>query len=284
MSVQDTTQNSVIAQWGNFVTYAYQMYAEGGLTPPPPAALAAGWDLLGYVNALDLGGQAVNYGFVAREKNGTTIVIAVRGTEGWREWVSDADFPQVPFNLPNSGQVEQGFFGIFKSMWYQPAGSSGKLPLRDGILAAIGTGRPAVNLAAHSLGTVLATMLAATLVSGTGGLAPAQLACYLLAPPKAGDKAFANFYGGLGLANNTWRVAYQPDVVPACPPSIGDWIYHEVPANAVPLPYRFEVVLSLGCDHSLTTYLWLLDSNHFALAPGCDWFAAAKPAPASVPA
>lgn len=284
MSAQDTSQNSIIATWGNFVTYAYAMYTEGGVTPPPPAELTKDWDLIGYINAVE-GATAVNYGFLARQKNADGFVIALRGTEGWYEWAKDAEFPQVPFTLPGSGQVEEGFLAVFQTMWFQAVGSIVRQPLRDGILAAIGSLPAPVVVAAHSLGTALGTMLTAILVSGPGGLKAADVSCYLLAPPKPGDAAFAALYGSLGLSDRTWRVAYQPDVVPQCPPSV-IWTYQDVPANSIVLKFHPEIVLSLGCNHSLATYLWLLDAGRFPLASGCDWYSLVKAgavAPPTVP-
>jgi hypothetical protein len=248
------------------------MHDAGGLRPTPPQALAAGWNVLGYLNSNDHVGTRddapVCFGFVARSKSEPDrVVIAVRGTAGFREWIMDADCKMVPFGPEEAGQVEQGFHTLFQRMWLQPAAGPDVVSpdtLVPDLLALLAPS-DRITVLGHSLGTALATFVAAALVAAKGAVSAGQFAVYLLAPPKPGDRTFAAWYGGLGLDDGTLRVANKADAVPDLP--LG---FHDVDANSE--RYALDLKIKPGplCAHSLFTYQYLLSGDEsFLQDNGC---------------
>lgn len=275
--------NKLAAFWGNFVNYAYSMYEgdRSNPTPPPPAALTkAGWEVLGWINGVDkvewLDASStvtrklapVNYGFLAMSTMGPPmLMIALRGTDSLDEWLIDAEMGLVPFSqVPGAGQVEHGFHSVYSTMTFVPNvnGAPGTpRPLRQGLLSVITSPQAAVALAAHSLGSALSSMLLVDLTTGSGALAPTQINAYLLASPKVGNVDFAN-----ALVNKvgaqTWHVRYEPDLVPKVP----GYPYVTAHVQSIVFPANPAVASSVACNHSLETYLWLLDP-HYDLSTQC---------------
>src|SRR5712691_4975771 len=58
----------------------------------------------------------VSIGLLLWQASSGEAVIAVRGTEGIREWVQDAKFGTVPCKLlPGAGETEDGFTDVYNS-------------------------------------------------------------------------------------------------------------------------------------------------------------------------
>jgi lipase (class 3) len=85
-------------------------------------------------------------------------------------------------------------------------------------------------------------------------------AVYSYGSPRTGDSLFAKTYDQ--VVKDSFRIANRLDIVPALPPPVD---YEHVlnpyelnPVRLLPPPPKFLVKSSLACEHSLTTYLYLL--------------------------
>lgn len=225
---------------------------------PDPLVTTAGWEIQGYLVGTDalfrakqrmaLGDLKTYYGFLARSKsNPDQLVLVIRGTEGFIEWIEDGEFGQTPH--PVAGRVEAGFWGIYHTMHYRSAGTEGDLIA--GILAAAGsTGR--VTVIGHSLGSALATYLAFDLAP----ILTSRLTVKLFASPRQGDLIFATRANQLFTSSVSY--AYMLDLVPMVPIGLGY-------APAIPVTrlgagnVAARIRLSLWCNHHALSYAFLLD-------------------------
>ena len=158
--------NAQAAELALLVAYAMDMYQSdrASLAPAPDPRLLPNWRIVGYLTATDcvlrVGqtvalGETVCYGFVAQIiVKPDVFVAAIRGTSGMLEWIEDGQFLSVPH--PTAGRVEQGFFGIYRSMQYRPIAGD-VAPAARGVSAAVGQGQ--LIVLGHSLGSPLATYL-----------------------------------------------------------------------------------------------------------------------------
>ena len=91
--------------YGRFVTAAYAMFKRDRtlLRPEPaPGDIPAPYELVAWLNMSDFvfwrRETAKFYGFIARhQQQKHNLVLAIRGTEGWVEWLDDAVVRLVPF-------------------------------------------------------------------------------------------------------------------------------------------------------------------------------------------
>ena len=212
-----------------------------------------GNDLATKINAVS-GTIMVSYGFVLQDKAGN-VVIAIRGTEGIMEWLYDGAFWQQPCPfLRGSGNTEDGFTDIYKSLCVDDQLTTS---LRQG-LTTLKFDKPiqSVTICGHSLGGALATLLALDVGANTAHLP----AVYTYASPRTGDQLFASTFNS--VIKESYRIANQLDIVPKLP------IEHPIP----PLPeYRhvntlvslesLDVALNIPCEHILSTYMYLLSKQ-----------------------
>ena len=71
------------------------------------------------------GNNRVSIGLVLQASAPGDTVIAIRGTDGIKEWVQDAKFLNVPCPfLPGAGNTEDGFTAMYKSMTMGAAAGS----------------------------------------------------------------------------------------------------------------------------------------------------------------
>ncbi len=237
-------------QLGKLVLAAYDLFTDGdpaGFMPP------AGYSLVSKVYADDVTDNTAEFkvfGFIA--KNGPDVVVAIRGTQGVFEWIRDAEFRLVRFPYVNAGNVERGFGGFYSTFRTAPSNTAprvvdalAKLIAEDAV--------ETLQIAGHSLGSALATLLAID-VAVNGGFA--RPVVYTFASPRVGDKVFAGTYDG--LVETSWRIANRNDIVTDFPSQyIG---YAHVDAY-YPINSDDRCKHSFRCWHSLETYLNTLDSS-----------------------
>jgi triacylglycerol lipase len=259
--------NSAAAAYGLLVMQAMDIYrvAPGSLTPPA-AGLSAGWTIVAYITGDDAllrkgplqSGQTVCYGFLARRAAGE-FVAAVRGTDGFVEWIEDGEFlpiPYAPQNALPAGplpiSVEQGFWALYASMQLiSPAGE--RLgALAPAIVRAAGPGA-AVTVVGHSLGSALATYLTLDLARGDLG---ARTSACLFASPHTGNQAFASLFDQTVADYRLFN--YILDVVPRVP--LGP-DYAPLPKRTVLRPETAEASIrfDIGCNHHVICYCAMLD-------------------------
>lgn len=273
--------------FGLLVMYAEDMYAaaSGSLAPPAdPRIAAAGWTIVGYLTAQDvvippknapgqkLGintAKRVFFGFLAQSRTDpSSFVAAIRGTDGFVEWIIDAEFAPIPHPRHGNVKVEQGFWSIYQTLSLaDPAsGLTQYQNAAEGVEAAVGAGR--VVVAGHSLGSALATYFADDLAER---LADKVSAC-LFASPRTGDGAWT----ALVAANVAdYRLFnYILDLVPHLP-SIG---YATLPGATVIQPATAQVGIRLNilCNHHVICYCAMIDYADTMAAPTSPQDASSK--------
>lgn len=241
-----------------------------------------GYQIVAAISAIDLKTDLnwlfphprVQIGYVLQDDNGDAVV-AIRGTEGIFEWVSDILFSQLPCPFKGgAGQTEDGFTDMYTSL---QLGMSGAGP-------ALITGLPKVawrqspkslTICGHSLGSSLATLLAYDVAVNSTITAFKPPVVYTFASPRTGDAVFALNYDD--AVPSTFRVANDVDIVPHLPMEVPFGqvpLYHHVGSLNRLIPFGPTPTCtnllqrSVKCHHILSSYLNLMDNNN-ALDPQC---------------
>jgi len=235
---------------GQFVLAAYDLFAKGD---PDNYVLPGGYQIVSKIYADDLTDDLPDFkvfGFIAQ--SGTDVVVAIRGTEGFLEWLMDFDFVQTRFPYVDAGNTEKGFTNFYTSL---RAGPSIVEPRAIDVLGNLVAGGSVTTLriAGHSLGSALATLLAID-VSGNDVFPGPTV--YTFASPRVGDKVFAGNYDT--LVPTSWRVSNLNDVVPHLPPLLAGYAHvdAEIPINSDDTSKH-----NVPCWHALPTYLNTLDRS-----------------------
>ena len=190
----------------------------------------------------------VSFGFVVQDAAGNAVV-AIRGTEGIKEWIQDARFLAVkcPF-LAGAGLTEDGFTAVYESLRITQDPASKRLV--DALPTAFSKPVTSLTICGHSLGGALATLLSLDVGANTG--LGRGLASYTYASPRTGDPSFADTYNQ--VVPDTVRIANRLDLVPKLPlPPLYEHVSQVTDLNPM-----LKVKLDLLCQHHLTTYLHLL--------------------------
>ncbi|OMC15681.1 lipase family protein [Mycobacterium colombiense] len=276
----DVTQAIQFAQLVN-ATYGTP---PGDLTNKAGEALSAGgvdYTVVTTIYANDLatdmnparGVAEVSMGLICQQDKTGDVAIAIRGTEGWLEWIHDVDFVQVPCPfLAGAGHTEDGFTDMYESL------RTGAAPGSPTVVNALGNltfPQPvgSVTICGYSLGGALATLLALDVAANTAFTSPAV---YTYGSPRTGDSLFAATFDQ--VVKNSWRVANRLDIVPALPPPLAyEHVLNPVeliPVRLAPWPPKALVKYTVSCEHSLATYLYLLSLQTtgaaLPLEPGCQ--------------
>jgi hypothetical protein len=250
---------------GGFIQAAYQD-PPGNLAPPAPGLQIQNYSVLSKIYGNDLatdispgrGGTTVSLGYLLQNNNGN-VVIAIRGTEGIWEWFHDAMFLLVPCPIDRSiGFTEDGFSTIYRSMRLAQGAPT---PLRSAIASyPFPTPVTSVTVCGHSLGGALATLLAFDLAANTNF----NVTVYTYASPRTGDPLFAANYNH--VVQNSFRIANRADIVPKMPfPPLYEHVNLLGDLNPIDVATGKSVVnFTVPCEHSLTTYLYLLSQLPYA--------------------
>lgn len=287
------------AFYGKFVNGAYAMFKRDNtkLFPEPqPGDIPDPYELVAWVTMSDYffwwREKPKFYGFLARHKEQKhNFVLAIRGTEGWVEWLDDAMARLVKFSqLPNAGRVENGFHQIYSTLKVLkrrlPAAGATVVPsaapapaaapeamqgsfsdqleqLADTLedpgmqeqirTAKIKRPRRSFVVTGHSLGSALATLF--VMENKEKDKFNITTIC-TFASPRVGDAEFAEQFNALPL--DSWRIVNSQDLVPKLPLHLPLFGYQHVEAG-----YAFSsegvVKRSPSCWHSMFTYLHWLD-------------------------
>lgn len=115
-----------------------------------------------------------------------------------------------------------------------------------------------MTICGHSLGGALATLLALDLAATAADPANPEYAefrnptVYTYGSPRTGDSAFANKFNQEVTDSN--RIENRLDIVPHLPPPWLNYEHVNTPYELTPV----QVNYGLYCEHSITTYLYLL--------------------------
>ncbi|MEE2855192.1 MAG: lipase family protein [Actinomycetota bacterium] len=266
MSTQPTLNVTQAIQFAQLVNATYAT-PPGDLTNKAGQALSAGgvdYTVVTTIYANDLAtdmdpsraDDEVSIGLICRENTAGDVAIAIRGTEGWLEWIHDADFLQVPCPfLAGAGNTEDGFTAMYESL---RTGATPGAPTVVDALAKLPSPQPgSVTICGHSLGGALATLLALDVAANTTFTDPVV---YTYGSPRTGDSLFAATFDH--VVKDSWRIANRLDIVPALPPPLDyEHVLNPVeliPVRLVPWPPKTLVKYTVSCEHSLATYLYLL--------------------------
>jgi hypothetical protein len=267
--------NTKAATYGLLAMHAMDMYRArpGSPTPEPAAGLAAaGWTVVAYLIGTDTvlprgvrgplqraAGTTVCYGFAARNAAGD-LAVAIRGTDGFVEWIEDAEFTQIRYapaiELPPAGPpitVEAGFWGVYGSLRLVDPNGAALGILAPALTAMAGATGP-LTIVGHSLGSALATYL--TLDLARAGLGARVSAC-LFASPHPGNQGFAAMFDQTVADYRLFN--YILDIVPRVPPT--ELGYTPLPRRTVIRPSTAEAAIrfDIACNHHLICYCAMLD-------------------------
>ena len=245
-------------RYGQLVNAAYDVFA--GKAPVTP-----GYDVLATIYANDLATEInllrakarLSIGLIFQAQGGGEAVVAIRGTEGIKEWVQDAEFGARLFTrVGAAGNTEDGFTGMFFSMTVGQGGGAPplvkalpSLPWKQGVTS--------LTICGHSLGGALATLLALDVAANAA--APFNHpTVYTYASPRTGDATFAARYGQ--LVGTTFRIVDNVDVVPELP---ADPPYRHVTPqieldSLTLIPPRVRLQPNPLCWHIMSSYLYLM--------------------------
>lgn len=170
-----------------------------------------GYQLVHNINARTVAGNQEIFGYIIQSRR--NIILAFRGTQSTRDWLSDADILQTeyPYNRWG-GRTHAGFTTIYNSC-------------REEILDRLQMLPSTANLfiTGHSLGGALAVLSALDVASNTHY----NPVMYSFAGPRVGDPRFALTYHR--LVPSTMRVVNVYDIVPRVPPEfIRNPLKHQV--------------------------------------------------------
>jgi triacylglycerol lipase len=243
-----TFDPAVAYTYGTVVEAAYRLFAPGVLDPATTTAqLPAGWTVLTELTAIDRVGGKTDPEFfgLALQSADHELLIAIRGTDTFIEWLVDAEFKRCTFpGAPDGGQVEDGFCSVYSTLRCATTGS-------DVRTLVAGLPAPAtVIIAGHSLGAAVATLLALDVAVNVPGI---DLTLYTYASPRVGDATFVALCNTRVPVN--YRIANRPDLVPRLPP-LYDATGSEIELDSTTYP---NIAHKVTCYHTLTTYLWLLN-------------------------
>lgn len=212
------------------------------------------------------GPRSVSVGFVCQNPAGH-VVVALRGTDAFMEWLHDSEFHQTPFTVAgtNVGFTDDGLTTMYNSLTIGP--DSGAPDLVTGIHVSLPFPHQleSITLCGTGLGAALVTMLAVDL------FVRARLAAtvYTFGSPRVGDATFAAVYER--VVPNSFRIANRLDIVTTLPPSPpyqhGGTLVELVPASRD--PFDVAVATRLECEHHPGTYLYLLSGGSLPLPDDC---------------
>lgn len=281
------------AQLGLVVMRTEDMFAllikagqPGKLDPPLDPAIAATYDLKGYLSGNDAvvetdpvtlkhrlraSANTVFYGFVASSKaNPHQYVTVIRGTGDLLEWMKNAEAIPVPHPL-SGGHVEMGFDSIYQTLKYRPyvngAFTGEWQRAAEGMSQVIPDGK--LTVVGHSLGSALATYLTLDLVA-VQEMGDRVTTC-MFASPHPGDTPFLDFFDKKVTIYTLYN--YSRDMVPSVPLFFGYASLSQAikitPNNAQAM-IRYDPLLplditNLACQHHAVCYAAMLDYH------AADW-------------
>ncbi len=250
--------------------------------PTPPIlnkahyGLAQDWVVDGYIVGEDRtlkqaiknqssSANRVMYGVLAHSKaNSSNFVVAIRGTGTPKEWQQDTWFPSVPDRWNDMhGEVEAGFFSIYKTFRYYPAAGNNADPVEAWLGIKNVIGNNPVTVTGHSLGSPLATYLSFDLLE-RGGIK--NLNGRYFASPRPGNSNFGDaFNKAIQDSHSNYIVYnYEEDAVPHTPPSMLGFFYQQLNNVTTLDDSNSQTAIKvtkddIGCSHHVVSYAAMLD-------------------------
>jgi hypothetical protein len=258
-------QHKEVVELGQLILMAYVLFEATPRHPNPelpsteyfPAyeALLSNYTPIFNIQAQDNpdNKQKVLYGHIwLDQESSERLIISLRGTDDSQEWVQDFKFEKVDY-LPENCCVELGFSEIQKSLSVTSPDHTTDVALIDYLASQKQINE--ITIVGHSLGSSIATLLAFHTQSR---LNKADVKLLTFASPLTGDQNFVNSLQA--NIKSSIRIVNTPDLVPRTPLRKFGYrhIWHELAINS---NSRKHIVDSVSCNHSLNTYLHILNSN-----------------------
>lgn len=213
---------SVAAWLMNASAYAHNQFY--GWTSYP-AEVEQGKQLSWHAPASKLGPYAGYIGTMnAKDLEANPIVIAIRGTLEWQDWLADADLVQKVIDIPTLGirpRVHDGFWNVYTKRDPKETHSLQE-QVREEVshLLAEAPNRE-IYITGHSLGAAIANFITVDLAL----LYPKNnIINYNFASPRAGSPFYANAVQYLMKSKERhfvyWSMINSADIVPNLPPSV----------------------------------------------------------------
>jgi triacylglycerol lipase len=270
----DAARNCLLA------AYAEAMFSPDSpqiLDPPLDLRAMPDWELIGHFVAADavfgfqqLGlGQQVYYGFLAKSRNNPVDYVAVtRGTLNALELIEDLEGFLVP--MSQIGQVEQGFYSIYRSMRYYKVGFTVSGMLAAQAIANVIPDGCRVNFIGHSLGSAITTYL----MTDTARIPNRKftVAGALFASPRTGNAAYVKDVDAVVGPTNYRVYNYIRDIVPHVPPSLPLGLgFQDLPQTTWITPIKAQAVIrnEVLCNHHAESYAAMLDFSTVSAFGGC---------------
>ncbi|KAI9831661.1 MAG: hypothetical protein M1819_004727 [Sarea resinae] len=178
-------------------------------------------------------------GYVAVDSTNELIVVAFRGSESLRNWLSDADFPYVASNLCDGCLVDQGFWDSWSEAKSDILSAAKNASTQYPNYQIVVTG--------HSLGAAIATFAAAELrIDGY------TAALYNFGSPRVGNLKTTELIGNQTGGN--YRITHFDDPVPKLPPDLIGYThispeYWITTGNSIPVADN-DISLCYGDDNN----------------------------------
>jgi hypothetical protein len=193
-----------------------------------------------YVDALEDTRAWIGY-----QTSSNRIVVTVRGTRNWVNWIEDFDFIPTDYSYCSNCKVHSGFYVVLQGLEY------------EGLITGIQSLLQATSYSAelfivgHSLGGAVATLLMAHLYEHNVISAnTTRLELYTFGSPRVGNPAFASYVTGLLPHDRQHRLTHHMDPVPHLPPQdIFGYHYLHIPQE-VYFPHNSSTGFKLCNDSS----------------------------------
>lgn len=202
-----------------------------------PGLLPEGLTFIDSILGTDPDGVTRSYGIIAHD-DANRVYVGIRGTDSLAEWFADFRAILVACPFAPGSMVERGFLGIYSSFRLAAGGN----------LKELFTGFAERFVAGHSLGGPLATFLAAEIKADV---------LVGFASPRPGNGEFGAF-----VRVNTGLIllyANMNDFVPKVPLTILPLFAFEHVAGLIDLNPGAAVIGTPSAQHSLSTYLHMID-------------------------
>lgn len=175
------------------------------------------------------------FGYAARgiESREGELLVAMRGTVGWRDWLTDGNMGYA--RGPTGHTVHSGFNDTFNSLIDQLVTATG------------GTTPTAVHCVGHSLGGALASLTAAHLTQA--GFRNIRL--YTFGSPRVGLSPFSRYLQRQIGAGNIYRVYHDCDPVSMVP----IFPYQHVPFSGTIYPLTWGGGMLFYESHFMANYV-----------------------------
>lgn len=251
--------NAQAANYFQFVLAAYDMYEANKNDPTPPAQNFpnSNYEILTWMNSIDpASGSRVFFGFIAGDQTGANPgILAIRGTDSWCEWMTDADLIPAPFSPLPGSYVPTGFLEFDNSIgWISKTGEP--MDPKNVLQSLSASG---IIITGHSLGGAIGTLLTASYLSAFPDL---NLTLVTAASPAVGDDTFYSQFSAL-TNGRSWRFINYLDSIA----SLVDPFYNQVDT---PIYIEsFDIWPTPGCEHSLVNYIYMLGGG--SLDPNCSY-------------